>query len=111
MRILQQRTAAPFKVCRIELRFALGDEFMARVLSGLSEPDQPDANFAIRFTVPEEFAGMSMGEVQSRRGCITGMDVQSGIAIIRGSLPASEFQAFQDTIAVATHQRGRVERE
>ena len=84
---------------------------MGRVISNISEPDQPDAEFAIRFTVPEDFAGVSMGEFQSRRGCITGMEVQSGIVIIRGSLPASEFQAFQATIAVATEQRGRVERE
>jgi translation elongation factor EF-G len=54
---------------------------------------------------------MSMGEFQLRRGCITGMDVQSGNAIIRGSLPASQFQGFQHSIAVATQQRGRVERE
>jgi translation elongation factor EF-G len=83
---------------------------MGRVLSNISEPDQPDAEFTIRITVPEEFAGASMGELQSRGGSINGIDVQSAIVIIRGSLPASEFQAFQDTIAVATQQRGSVER-
>ena len=84
---------------------------MGRVLSNISEPDQPDAEFVIRLTVAEEFAGLSMSEFQSRGRYVTGMDVQSGIVIMRGSLPAAEFQAFRDTIAVATQQRGSVERE
>ena len=84
---------------------------MGRVLSNITEPDQPDAESAIRLTIPEEFAGSSMGEFQSRGGYITGMDVQSGIVIVRGSLPAAKFQAFRDAIAVATQRRGSVERE
>jgi translation elongation factor EF-G len=84
---------------------------MGRVLGNISEPDQPDAECAIRLTFPEEFAGSSMGEFQSRGGYITGMDVQSGIVILRGSLPAAEFQAFRETIAFVTQQRGSVERE
>ena len=83
---------------------------MGRVRGDISEPDQPDAESAVRITIPEKFAGASMGEFESRRGCITGMDVQSGTVIIRGSLPASEFPAFQERIAVATQQRGTVER-
>jgi translation elongation factor EF-G len=84
---------------------------MGRILSEIREPDQPNSELGIRMTVPEEFAGASMGEFQSRGGYITDMDVQSGMVMVRGSLPAGEFQAFRDAIALATQQRGRVERE
>jgi translation elongation factor EF-G len=56
---------------------------MAPVLSNISEPDQSNAELAIRMTVPEEFAGAVMGELQSRRGYTTAMDVQSGVVIIQ----------------------------
>lgn len=84
---------------------------MARVLSGVSEPNQPepDPELPIRVIVPEEFAGLAMSELQSRRGCVTGLDVQSGVAFIRGSLPSSEYDAFDTAITVSTQHRGRVE--
>ena len=88
---------------------------MARVPSGVSEPNQPepepDPELLIRVIVPEEFAGLSMGELQSRRGCVTGLDVQSGVVFIRGSLPSSEYAAFHTAITVSTQHRGRVEHE
>jgi translation elongation factor EF-G len=87
---------------------------MGRVLGGVNEPDEPnrpDAELIIRMTVPEEFAGWSMGELNSRRGCIIGMDVQHGNVVIRGSVPTTEYQALADAIAVATKRLGRIERE
>jgi hypothetical protein len=60
---------------------------MTRVLSGVNEPDEPnrpDPELVIRMTVPEEFAGWSMGELSAHRGWIKGIDVQHGIAVIRG---------------------------
>lgn len=84
---------------------------MAPLLSNISEPDQPNAEVAICMTVPEEFAGAVMGELQSRRGYTAEMEVQSGVVVIRGRMPASEFDGFQATIALATQQGGRVERQ
>jgi elongation factor G len=84
---------------------------MKQVLGGTSEPDQPTGEVAIGMVVPEESAGALIGEFSSRRGRITGVDVQSGLFVIRGSLPASEYAALQEVIASATEQRGKVERE
>jgi hypothetical protein len=44
---------------------------MPRVLSGVGEPGQPDesqSEIDVHLIVPEEFAGMSMGELHTRRG-------------------------------------------
>ena len=46
------------------------DRRMPRVLSGVGERGQPDesqSEIAVHLIVPEEFAGMSMGELHSRR--------------------------------------------
>lgn len=85
---------------------------MARILDGVSEPrppNEPDPEVAICITVPEEFAGLSMGELQFRRGGVTGMDAQSGVVLIRASLPASEYEGLENAIAAGTQHRGRVE--
>jgi translation elongation factor EF-G len=85
---------------------------MARVLTGsddFAEPDELGSEFAIQIIVPEEFAGVSMSELQSRRGCITGMDIKSGSVLIRASLPASEYEGLEKAIDEGTQHRGRVE--
>lgn len=84
---------------------------MATGLGDLRGADLPDAEVSIRMAVPEEFAGASMDEFRSRRGQITTMDVRSGTIVVRGSLPASEFQGFQHIITVVTQRQGRVEQE
>ena len=80
-----------------------------RVLSGIGEPDEPHSELSIHIVVPEEFAGMSMAELNSRRGVITGMDVQTGGILISASLPASEYGGLEKAIHEGTHHRGRVE--
>jgi len=82
---------------------------MPRVLSGLGEPDEQHSELSIHIIVPEEFAGMSMAELNSRRGFITGMDVQTGSVLIRATLPASEYGGLEKAIGAGTQHRGRIE--
>jgi translation elongation factor EF-G len=85
---------------------------MPRVLSGVGEPGQPDESqpeIAVHLIVPEEFAGMSMGELHTRRGRVSGMDVKSGSVLIRAFLPASEYDGLEKAIDEGTQHRGRVE--
>jgi translation elongation factor EF-G len=39
------------------------------------------------------------------------MDVQSGMVLIRASLPSSEYTGLENAIAVGTKNRGRVEND
>ena len=52
-----------------------------------------------------------MSELQSRRGSITGLEVESGVIFIRGTLPSSEYDALYTAIAFSTQHRGKVEHE
>jgi translation elongation factor EF-G len=86
---------------------------MPRVLGGTSEPSPPEPNeaeVAVQINVPQEFAGMSMGELHTRGGQVKGMDVLSNDVLIRASVPESEFDALKKGIDAGTQHRGRVER-
>ncbi len=85
---------------------------MRRVAGGLDDspkPDEPPSYLPIHIIVPEEFAGMSMAELNSRRGSVTGIDVRTGSALIRGLLPASEYGGLKKAVEEATQHRGRIE--
>lgn len=85
---------------------------MSPVPTGMSEPgqpDEPDAECALYIIVPEEFAGVSMSELNSRRGCVTGIDIETGSVSIRASLPKSEYSGLEKAITEGTQHRGRVE--
>ncbi len=83
---------------------------MPRVVGVLGESDEQPSELSIHIIVPVEFSGMSMAELNSRGGLITGMDVQTGSVLIRASLPASEYGGMEKAIGEGTWHRGKVER-
>ncbi len=82
---------------------------MTQILNGGTEPDEQDV--PVRITLPAEFAGAAMAEVNTRRGRVLGMKMQQDEAVIRVSLPASECEALTETLAAATLRHGRVDRD
>ncbi len=86
---------------------------MTRAGIGLGEPDEeaPSPEDGIIVTVHEEFAGFAIGELNARKGRVTGMEVRGDIVRIDATLPASEFDSLSKEVASATHRRGKVERD
>ena len=83
-----------------------------RLAGGLDEPqrpDEPSSHLTVNIVVPEEFAGMSMAELNSRGGSVIGIEVQIGNALIRALLPASEYGGLKRVIEEATQHRGTLE--
>jgi elongation factor G len=52
-----------------------------------------------------EFAGDLMGDMNSRRGRITGMDAKGGTQIVRAQVPMSEMLAYQNDLTSMTQGR------
>jgi elongation factor G len=52
----------------------------------------------VEITTPEEYMGDIMGDFNSRRGRIEGMDSRAGAQIIRGHVPLSEMFGYATTI-------------
>ena len=55
---------------------------------------------------PSEFAGDLMGDLNSRRGRIAGMDTRGTMTVIRAQVPMSEMLTYEQHLTSATGGRG-----
>ncbi|NLP37384.1 MAG: elongation factor G [Firmicutes bacterium] len=60
----------------------------------------------VEITVPEDYMGDVMGDINSRRGRIEGMDSRSGIQVIRAKIPLSEMFGYATDLRSRTQGRG-----
>ncbi|MGI6678238.1 MAG: elongation factor G [Dehalobacterium sp.] len=62
--------------------------------------------FKIEVTVPDDYMGEVIGDLNSRRGRIEGMDSRNGVQIIRGFVPLSEMFGYATVLRSKTQGRG-----
>ena len=60
----------------------------------------------VEVTVPEEYMGDVIGDINSRRGRMEGMEARSGTQIIRGFIPLSEMFGYATDLRSKTQGRG-----
>lgn len=60
----------------------------------------------VEITVPEEYMGDVIGDVNSRRGRLEGMEAQSGNQVIRSFIPLSEMFGYATDLRSKTQGRG-----
>lgn len=59
----------------------------------------------VEVQAPVEYAGDLMGDMNGRRGRISGMDTKGGTQIIRASVPMSEMLSYQNDLTSMTQGR------
>jgi elongation factor G len=74
---------------------------MSRARPTLLEPVMDVEVFA-----PSDYAGDLMGDLNSRRGRIAGMDTRGPSTIIRAKVPMSEMLTYEQHLTSATSGRG-----
>jgi elongation factor G len=60
----------------------------------------------VEVTVPEEYMGDVMGDINSRRGRIEGMEPRMGTQVIRSKVPLSEMFGYATELRSRTQGRG-----
>jgi elongation factor G len=60
----------------------------------------------VEVQAPSEFAGDLMGDLNSRRGRIAGMDTRGTATVIKASVPMSEMLTYEQTLTSFTGGRG-----
>jgi len=60
----------------------------------------------VEVTVPEEYMGDIMGDINSRRGRVEGMDARGNAQVIRGYVPLSEMFGYSTSLRSRTQGRG-----
>ena len=62
-------------------------------------------------TAPEEFAGQVMGDLNSRRGRIQGMESAKGMQVVKATVPQGEMYKYSTALLSMTQGRGSFEME
>ena len=60
----------------------------------------------VEITIPDEFAGSIMGDLNSRRGRIQGMDNKAGKTIVKAEVPMAEMLTYGTDLTSMTQGRG-----
>ncbi|OFW75518.1 MAG: translation elongation factor G [Alicyclobacillus sp. RIFOXYA1_FULL_53_8] len=60
----------------------------------------------VEVTVPEEYMGDIMGDINSRRGRVEGMDARGNAQVIRGFVPLAEMFGYSTSLRSRTQGRG-----
>jgi elongation factor G len=62
--------------------------------------------YSVQVTVPEKYVGDVMGDLNSRRGRIQGIDQEGNFQIVRAEVPLAELYKYSTSLRSMTHGTG-----
>lgn len=89
-----------------EMAFKIAGSMALKAAGEKCRPVLLEPIMKVEVTVPEEYMGDVMGDLNSRRGRIEGMDARFGAQIIRAKVPLSEMFGYSTTLRSRTQGRG-----
>lgn len=89
-----------------EMAFKIAGSMALKAAKDKCNPVLLEPIMKVEVTVPEEYMGDVMGDLNSRRGRIEGMDARAGAQIIRSKVPLSEMFGYSTTLRSRTQGRG-----
>jgi len=89
-----------------DLSFQMAGRIAFKKAMEVAKPTLLEPVMAVEITVPDEFAGSIMGDLNSRRGRIQGMDNKSGNTIVKAEVPMAEMLTYGADLTSMTQGRG-----
>lgn len=89
-----------------EMAFKIAGSMALKAAKDKCNPVLLEPIMKVEVTVPEEYMGDVMGDLNSRRGRIEGMDSRAGAQIIRAKVPLAEMFGYSTTLRSRTQGRG-----
>ena len=89
-----------------ELSFKTAGRIAFRKAMEQAKPTLLEPVMKVEITIPDEFAGAIMGDLNSRRGRIQGMDNKGGKTIVKAEAPMSEMLTYGVDLNAMTQGRG-----
>jgi elongation factor G len=89
-----------------EMSFKTAGRIAFKKAMEVAKPALLEPVMQVEITVPDEFAGAIMGDMNSRRGRIQGMDNKAGNTIIKAHCPMSEMLTYGTDLTAMTQGRG-----
>ena len=89
-----------------EMAFKIAGSMGLKAGMQKAEPVLLEPVMKVEVTVPEEYMGDVMGDINSRRGRIEGMEPSNGVQIIRSMVPLAEMFGYATELRSRTQGRG-----
>jgi elongation factor G len=89
-----------------ELSFKTAGRIAFRKAMEVAKPTLLEPVMNVEITVPDEFAGGIMGDLNSRRGRIQGMDNKAGSTVVKAEVPMAEMLTYGTDLTSMTQGRG-----
>ncbi|HKW25658.1 MAG TPA: elongation factor G [Terriglobales bacterium] len=89
-----------------ELSFKMAGRIAFKKAMELAKPTLLEPIMTVEITVPDEFAGSIMGDLNGRRGRIQGMDNKGGKTIVKAQVPMAEMLTYGADLTSMTQGRG-----
>jgi elongation factor G len=89
-----------------DLSFQMAGRIAFRKAMEAARPTLLEPIMNVEITVPDEFAGTIMGDLNSRRGRIQGMDNKGGNTIVKAEVPMAEMLTYGADLTSMTQGRG-----
>ncbi|GAX89324.1 elongation factor G [Effusibacillus lacus] len=94
-----------------EMAFKIAGSMALKAGALKADPVLLEPIMKVEVTVPEEYMGDIMGDINSRRGRIEGMEALAGGQVIRGYVPLSEMFGYATSLRSRTQGRGNYSME
>ena len=89
-----------------DLSFQMAGRIAFRKAMEAAKPTLLEPIMTVEITIPDEFAGTIMGDLNSRRGRIQGMDNKAGNTIVKAEVPMAEMLTYGADLTSMTQGRG-----
>ena len=94
-----------------EMAFKIAGSMAFKNAMAKADPVLLEPIMKVEVIVPEDYMGDVMGDLNSRRGRIEGMEAQAGAQVIRAFVPLSEMFGYSTTLRSRTQGRGNYSME
>jgi elongation factor G len=89
-----------------ELSFKTAGRIAFKKAMEQAKPTLLEPIMKVEITIPDEFAGSIMGDLNSRRGRIQGMDNKAGKTVVKAECPMAEMLTYGADLTSMTQGRG-----
>jgi elongation factor G len=89
-----------------DLSFQMAGRIAFKKAMETAKPTLLEPIMVVEITVPDEFAGSIMGDLNSRRGRIQGMDNKGGNTVVKAEVPMAEMLTYGVDLTSMTQGRG-----
>lgn len=88
-----------------EMAFKLAGRKAFKAAMATAKPSLLEPIMNVQITAPQEYAGDIMGDLNSRRGRVSGMEMKGNAQIINASVPMAEMLTYQNALTSITQGR------